>query len=134
MTQPSTQNGLPGTLSFPPGEKRGPAETWPAIPGYEFLGILGRGGMGVVFQARQLRPKRIVALKMLRDAALAGPDHLARFHQETEIIAKLHHPNIVQIYEVGERGGQPYFSLEFMEGGSLAHRLQGTPQPSRAAA
>ena len=104
------------------------------MPGYEILGELGRGGMGVVYKARQLALQRIVALKMLRNWAHAGPKELARFRAEAAVIARLQHPNIVQIYDVGEVAGRPYFVLEYVAGGSLAQHLHGTPQPARPAA
>jgi WD40 repeat protein/serine/threonine protein kinase len=107
---------------------------WPAVPGYEIEGELGRGGMGVVYQARQLALQRTVALKMVQTGAGAGPRDLARFRAEAAVIARLQHPNIVQIYDVGEAAGRPYFALEFVAGGSLAQHLGGTPQPARPAA
>jgi DNA-binding beta-propeller fold protein YncE len=94
-----------------------------AIPGYEVLGVLGRGGMGVVYKARHLALKRTVALKMIRTDA-SGAQALARFHTEAEAAARLQHPNIVQIHEIGEYQGSPYLALEFVSGGSLAARLQ----------
>ena len=102
----------------------------PNIPGYEILGELGRGGMGIVYKARHLTLKRTVALKMLRDGDFAGPEELARFRSEAEAVARLHHPNIVQIYEIGEHRGKPYFSLEYVEGGNLAVLAAGRPLPA----
>jgi WD40 repeat protein/predicted Ser/Thr protein kinase len=111
-----------------------PAEEAPAVPGYEVLRELGKGGMGVVYLARQVALKRLVALKVIRGDARAGPESRERFRAEAEAVARLKHPNIVQIYEVGERGGRPFFSLEHVEGGSLARRLAGTPLPAFQAA
>jgi eukaryotic-like serine/threonine-protein kinase len=107
---------------------------WPSVPGYEILGELGRGGMGVVYQAWQIGLQRIVALKMVLAGNQAGPKYLARFRAEAEAIGRLQHPNIVQIYDVGETAGRPYFVLEYVAGGTLAHYLQGKPQSVHAAA
>jgi serine/threonine protein kinase len=107
---------------------------WPAVPGYEIIGVLGRGGMAVVFKARHVALQRIVALKMLQNWAHAGEKELARFRAEADVIARLQHPNFVQIYDVGEVAGRPYFALEYVAGGSLAQHLNGTPQSARSAA
>lgn len=95
----------------------------PSIPGYDILERIGRGGTGVVYKAWQFRLKRYVALKMLRDGALADAEQRARFRGEAEAVARLRHPNIVQIHDTGEHEGRPYLALEYVEGGSLARRL-----------
>jgi eukaryotic-like serine/threonine-protein kinase len=106
----------------------------PVVPGYEIIAEIGRGGMGVVYQARQIRLDRLVALKMILSGAHASDDQIARFHIEARAVAQIQHPGIVQIHEVGDYDDLPYFSLEFVPGGSLAQSIHGKPQPPRAAA
>jgi tRNA A-37 threonylcarbamoyl transferase component Bud32 len=104
------------------------------IPGYEILSVLGRGGMGVVYKARQTNLKRLVALKMNLAGIHASPTERARFRTEAETIAQLQHPNIVQIYAVDEHEGKPFLALEYVEGGNLAQELKGKPWNARLAA
>ena len=104
------------------------------LAGYVILGELGRGGMGVVYKARHTKLNRVVALKMILSGSHAGLDDLARFRTEGEAIARLHHPHIVQIHDIGEQNGRPFFSLEFCPGGSLEHKLNGVPMPPLEAA
>jgi WD40 repeat protein len=132
----STPNDSPaGTTGPYTGTPPVTCEALPAIPGYEMLGRLGQGGMGVVYQARQVRVNRLVAVKMLRAGDRARPQEHFRFRLETEAVGRLQHPNIVQIFEVGEVDGCPFAVLEFVEGGSLAQRLAGGPlRPAEAAA
>ncbi len=105
-----------------------------APEGFEILEVLGRGGVGVVYKARQVRLKRTVALKMLLTGDYADEAAQARFQVEAEVVARLQHPNIVPIYEVGQYHGCPYLVLEFVAGPSLAQVLPGTPQQPQEAA
>jgi serine/threonine protein kinase/WD40 repeat protein len=123
-----TLNGRPD----PNGPPAGPLLL--AFPGYEVLDEVGFGGMGVLYRARQIQTNRIVALKVLSAGAYAGPVQRARFRSEAELIARLQHPNIVQIFEASERQGCPFLVLEYVGGGSLRDRLNGTPHSPRAAA
>ncbi len=104
------------------------------LPGYEILGTLGRGGMGVVYKAHQKALNRVVALKMIHAHEASSPVGLARFQSEAQAVAQLQHPNIVQIYETGDFGGNPYFSLEMVTGGTLAQKLKKNSFSPRQAA
>ncbi len=105
----------------------------PDVPGYEVLGVLGQGGVGVVYRACHLRLQRPVALKMLLAGAQCRTLERERFEREAAIVASLGHVNIVPIYDVGDVGGQPYYTTELVEGGSLAQRIHGVPQTARLA-
>ncbi len=110
------------------------------LAGYDCLELIGRGGMGVVYRARQIRLNRVVALKMIRSGELASASELQRFRREAETAALLDHPNIVPIYEVGETNGQPYFSMKWIDGPTLGQSLidgqwpAGRPETQRRAA
>jgi eukaryotic-like serine/threonine-protein kinase len=127
------QTERPGTSA-----DRAPRETplpgGPTVPGYKVVGVLGRGAMGVVYKARQVGLNRLVALKMILSGAHASEKDLARFRIEAEAVAKLDHPCIVQVYEINDVDGRPYFCLEFVDGGPLDKKLRGNPQPFREAA
>jgi eukaryotic-like serine/threonine-protein kinase len=114
----------PATMSAPPE----------AIGDYEILEELGRGGMGVVYKARQRSLGRLVAIKMMRETRLSSPTDRARFRSEAEASAKLKHPNLVTVYEVGEHDGLPYIVMEFVDGRTLSQRLAEGPVASREAA
>jgi serine/threonine-protein kinase len=106
----------------------------PRIEGYDVESLLGRGGMGVVYRARHLKLKRTVALKMLLAGPYASSQELTRFVHEAEAVAGLQHPHIVQVYDVGELEGRPYFTMEFIEGGSLAQELAKQPHSAACSA
>jgi serine/threonine protein kinase len=133
LPPPSAGESLPPAVTLPtsPAQPGLPAA---AVPGYEILEELGRGAMGVVYRARQVKLNRIVALKMILAGGHAGADALARFRREAKSLARLQLPNIVQVYEVGEHEGRPFFSLEYCPGGSLDKKLDGTPLPPAQAA
>jgi hypothetical protein len=145
---PPAQAGAAATVSDPlatgpyrqgqpaavPAVSSGPEPGPPAVAGYEILGVLGRGGMGVVYKAHHLALKRVVALKMILAGGHAGAQERSRFKAEAEAVARLQHPGIVQVHEVGEADGHLFCDLEFVEGGSLAQKLGGRPLPPREAA
>jgi tetratricopeptide (TPR) repeat protein len=106
----------------------------PEVPGYHIDTVLGRGGMGVVYRATQLGLNRPVALKMILSGVHANAAQLDRFRTEARTVAQVRHPNIVQVYEIGEHEGLPYFTLEYCPGGSLDKRLNREPQPPQTAA
>ena len=109
-------------------------DEFPRIAGYEIHERLGHGGMGVVYRARQVGLNRLVAVKMIRGGAQARPEYFGRFRVEAEAVARLDHPNIIRIHDIGEADGLPFVSLELLDGGDLAGRLAGTPQPGTSAA
>jgi len=114
-----------------------PSSRWPAIPGYEIQEELGRGGMGVVYLARQVKAKRLVALKMILNTKWTRAEDRLRFEIEVAALAQLKHPNIVAVFDVGAFEDQPYFSLEYVNGGTLAQALARDERllsPRRAAA
>jgi photosystem II stability/assembly factor-like uncharacterized protein/tRNA A-37 threonylcarbamoyl transferase component Bud32 len=124
---------------LPPPPRAGPdapqgPEARLALAGYDIIAELGRGGAGVVYKARQKSLNRLVALKVLLTGADADAEELARFRSEAEAIAQLQHPNVVQIYDIGEGGGRLFYSMEFVEGGSLTARRAGFPWPPVEAA
>jgi len=133
LREPSTPSLLALALE-PPAAPGAPAPPYQPPDGYDLLEMVGRGGMGVVYKARHQKLKRIVALKMLLADRQVDAQDLARFRAEAEILARLQHPNIVQIYEVGEQQGLPFLALEFVEGPSLADQLDGRPQSPQEAA
>jgi tetratricopeptide (TPR) repeat protein/predicted Ser/Thr protein kinase len=113
--------------------EKDPEETLDSGPvgAYQLLRPLGHGGMGVVYLARDRRLKRTVALKMIRVDSRAHPERLARFRREAELLARLRHGNVVQIYEAGEHAGSPFLAMEYVEGGTLAQKLSAGPLPIR---
>lgn len=111
-----------------------PTRRLPGVPGYEVLAEIGRGGMGIVYKARDIRLNRLVAIKMIMAGDFASEHHLVRFLVEGETLARLHHPNIVQVHEAGQHEGRPYLALEYVEGITLSDRLKQSPLAPRTAA
>jgi serine/threonine-protein kinase len=133
VAQPSPDSPTLRSDNLSPSRSVPAAIALPTLPGYEILQVLGRGGMGVVYKARHLGLNRLVAIKMILAGVHASPSELARFRAEAKIVARLHHANIVQVYEIGSHEGRPYIVLELVEG-SLARRLAGSALPPRQAA
>lgn len=132
---PAKQSAVEATVSASDTTTDQAGPPLPAVFGsYLLLEQLGQGGMGIVYKARQEALKRLVALKMVRAGVYANAEERMRFQREGEAIARLHHPHVVQIHEFGEHVGQLYFSMELMEGGTLASKLNGQPLPEQEAA
>ncbi|MHC2066155.1 protein kinase domain-containing protein [Bremerella sp. T1] len=106
----------------------------PEIPGYEVLDVIGTGGMGVVYRARHLKLNRLVAIKMVLLGAYASREELECLLREAQNVAALRHPNIVQVYDVAEHDGFPFYAMELLEGGDLAQTLKGKPRSATEAA
>lgn len=138
-------SNFPATVGLPSGaiatvdyvrgavKRKAAAVLHTQVGDYEIEQELGRGGMGVVYKARHRQLRRDVALKMILSGRHAGPDQLERFLTEARAVAQLQHPNIVQIFDIGEHDGLPYFSLEFVDGHSLAQQLDKKPQAAEEA-
>src|SRR5262249_52238562 len=124
---------LPGELApvpqAPEDRAADHAAGMPPVPGYAILGSLGGGGMGIVYKARHRALDRDVALKMIKAGDYAGEEQLRRLRSEGQALARLNHPNVVQVYDVGEYEGRPFLALEFVAGGSLAQKAGGKPLP-----
>jgi serine/threonine-protein kinase len=136
---PVGANGsAPAATDTATGDKGPAAHAWPSFSAYDILSRVSSGGMGQIYKARQRSTGRIVALKSLQPRNLHDDgrrrEALLRFQTEVEAVSGLHHENIVALYEVGEEGGQPYYSMEWLPAGTLADRLAGKPQPERRAA
>jgi tRNA A-37 threonylcarbamoyl transferase component Bud32 len=117
-----------------PSRADGPDAPLPSFPGHETLGKIGHGGMGAVYKARDTELQRIVAIKTIAEGRFATPGQRERFRDEARAVARLRHPNIIAIHAIGEHEDQPYLTLEFAEGGSLAQRLVEKPMAPREAA
>lgn len=135
--EPEIDPHLTATFVFSPTIKaKSDSKSSPLqIPGYQILGELGRGAMGVVYAARQIRADRIVALKVMLNLDHANAESVERFKVEAQAVARLQHPNIVQVHDVNEAAGCPYFTLEYVSGGTLSRKISGqlpTPRDSAA--
>src|SRR5262249_37452724 len=132
LSQSASTLARPGDATAPLGT----ATTWrgPRIPGYEMLDHLGSGGMGIVYRERQLRLNRLVAIKLIRPDVVPGERALARFTREAEAAARLRHPHVIQIHEIGDNEGQPFAVLELIEGTTLAKVVKAGALPIRDAA
>jgi serine/threonine protein kinase len=129
--------GAPATPSASDsGRQHGTADAGPArpaVPGYEILAELGRGGMGVVYQARQVKLDRLVALKVLSPEAASGPTFAERFAREARALARLNHPHVIAVYDFGQEGPLSYFVMEYVDGDNLRQRLRAGPVPPQEA-
>ena len=130
----TTDFGSTGERGEPPTVAKSERFQGEKIASYDILAELGRGGMGVVYKAQDRRLKRLVALKVVLAGGHAGATERLRFQVEVEAAARLQHPNIVQVYEVGEEDGRPFMAMEYCPGGSLEDRIRDRPQPPREAA
>jgi hypothetical protein len=119
-------------LTVPYGRER-PVPRLPELPGYEVIEELGKGGMGIVYKARQIAFDRLVAIKMIRSAAFAGPEEVARFHTEARAVGRLDHPHVVRVFTFGQEQDGPYFVMEYLSGGSLTQLLEEQPLDMRRA-
>ena len=131
FTKLDTRSGDAASTNLPDGARSRPArssdESYPVVPGYELLGVVGHGGMGIVYHAVQSKLNRPVALKMILDGRRVTPNTRIRFLAEAEAVASINHPNVVKVFDFGENDGAPFMALEFCEGGSLTKRLRPDP-------
>jgi serine/threonine-protein kinase len=123
-----------GRTATQPAPVRGSSKDLPCIPGYELQEIIGVGGMGVVYKAKHVKLDRVVAVKILRGADHVSARELAALARVAQSIAAIKHAHIVQVHDFGELEGLPYVTMEYVEAGSLARRLEGKPLPAREAA